>query len=112
MPEHLDDGVASTHFSYVFEPDEAMKRFRLGLLPEMHCWAAILGDDPAIVDLTTRFVVQNATEAGITWLAAHPPRYVWATSDTLPAESVYKPHPIAIAIALQAAKNLGIALSA
>jgi len=50
-----DDGVGPTHYSYVFEANSRMTALRLGqgMLPELHCWAAI-PQTGEIIDLTTR----------------------------------------------------------
>ncbi len=89
VPNHLDDGVSSTHFSYMWDPTNPLSRraLRMGMLPEVHVWVA----DPEaqeIIDLSTRGLKEQARNMGVTnWHTASPPRYFWVTLDE------YNKHP-------------------
>ncbi len=88
-----DDGVSPTHFSYVWEPDSEVTRamLRLNHMPEMHVWAAVPSRNE-IIDLTTRYLVEQAKHrAGLEWSAAPPPDFLWCRADALPAGVRYKP---------------------
>ena len=74
-----DDGVSSTHFSYVWEPDSKTSRFALafGALPEIHVWVGI-PETNEIVDLTTgKFPEACPVLLGEPWLGPRPPDYLW-----------------------------------
>lgn len=100
-PEN-DDGVCSTHFSYVFNRSDPFTKVRVaqGLLPEIHCWAAI-PDTGEIIDLTTRFLPFLCESTGLEWTNERPPDYFWGTADELPDRVLYQPCMTAIALALQ-----------
>ena len=98
-----DDGVSPTHFSYMWEPDSLMTKsmFEAGLMPEMHVWAAIPSENE-IVDLTTRYLVQQAKKrAALAWTAPPPPDFLWARADQLPSGVVYRPDFAATMLATQ-----------
>lgn len=95
-----DDGVCSTHFSYMWEPfsETTLRKIREGLLPEMHCWAAI-PETGELVDPSTRYLPsQCLITAGLEWTAPLPPDYLWA--DELPPAVVYRPDMLAIKLAI------------
>lgn len=101
-----DDGVSSTHFSYVWEPDSATTALRLqnNLLPEMHAWAAI-PDTQEIVDVTTKYLPRQCEErACLAWTAPQPPDFLWASADEWPDNVVYRPCILAIQCALNLLK--------
>lgn len=96
-----DDGVILTHFSYVWEDPEnimecAIRTFRYGHMPEIHCWAALV-DPPTLIDLTTGFLPQQCLSmTGLAWTAPDPPDHLWATVDEIPDGVVYIPNWTAI----------------
>lgn len=99
-----DDGVGPTHYSYVFEPGSMQTALQLarGELPEIHCWAAILGTQE-IIDPTTRHLHALCKLAlpGEEWSAEAPPAYFWGTAANLPDGWHYEPDARAIAIAFR-----------
>ena len=99
-----DDGVGPTHYSYVFEPGSMQTALQLarGELPEIHCWAAILGTQE-IIDPTTRHLHELCKLAlpGEEWSAEAPPAYFWGTAANLPNGWHYEPDARAIAIAFR-----------
>lgn len=103
----LDDGIAPTHFSYVWDMQHPASQAAMarGEMPEMHVWAAIPDKDaPAIVDLTTRFWPQQARRlAGLTWTADQPPEYLWGAP---PPSARYVPAEAATWLALMFAADL------
>lgn len=97
-----DDGVSPTHFGYLWEARSATTRERLalGLLPEIHVWAA-LPDRREIVDLTTRYLPQQARScAGLEWTAPPPPDYLWCDLGSLPDGVQYRADLTAVGAAL------------
>jgi len=94
-----DDGIIDTHFGYVFErSDRDRERFNRGLLPELHCWAAI-PDTGELIDLTTGYQMDQAREtAALDWPAPELPPYYWGR--VLPERWYYKPDLTAITLVL------------
>lgn len=96
-----DDGVCCTHFSYMWEPDnpQTMWRLTMGMLPEMHVWAA----DPErreIIDLTTRDLPQQCSElAHMDWPGDKPPDHLWCGFEGLPEGTHYTADRLATSIA-------------
>ena len=103
-----DDGVAGTHFGYVWEPNSyqtrltisRMKAGDLSTLPEMHVWAAdpSMGD---VVDLTSGlFPAQAMKISGMDWPGKLPPKHFWGSHGKLDKlNAVYESHPDAIQVA-------------
>lgn len=93
-----DDGHTPTHFSYVWDPDSPLSRAMLerGLLPEMHCWVSIPRTGE-VVDLTTRYLVFRAAQAGMKWTAPEPPPFLW--TDKLPDGVIYAADTLATTFA-------------
>ena len=86
-----DNGRGPTHFSYVWEPRSliSITAMRMGKLPEVHAWLGI-PKTREIVDLSTRFLVEQCTDtAGLEWKTDPPPDYLWA--DQLPDGVYYRP---------------------
>ena len=83
VPDHMDDGVIPTHFSYVFEEDAILTKVALaggGFMPEMHCWVADRRTKE-LADITTGHVPTQCTSlTGSDWLTPPPPAYVWGSS--------------------------------
>lgn len=97
-----DDGVCNTHFGYVFSDcEQTRQRFQACLLPEMHCWVALL-QERVIIDLTTRFWPQQCLESQkMDWPGDQPPPYLWTDSGgKLPPRVLYRPEPLACIMAL------------
>lgn len=94
-----DDGVSPTHFSYMFNAQEAVPRFIQGLLPEMHVWA--ITEAIELVDLTTGYQCQQAIIIGnFKWdKELIPPVYLWCPVKNIPRQFVYSPSPVASAMA-------------
>jgi hypothetical protein len=92
-----DDGVSATHFSYEFEPGPAMQRFLDGLFPEMHVWAVVESPEE-IVDLTTRFLPQQAKSlCNFEWESQFaPPEYFWSRPEGLAPRFIYRAEPRAV----------------
>ena len=95
VPGALDDGKSPTHLSYDWQGmsrDEIDARYlSLGILPEMHVWAAV-PEFGLIVDMTTRFVPVVAAKHGVRWLAEKPPACLWACAlSELPDGWSYNP---------------------
>jgi hypothetical protein len=105
--EHQDDGVSSTHFSYVWEHSPTtMSRISQGLLPEMHAWCAI-PETNEIIDMTTIFApIQCKKMIGEDWPGPRLPAYIWATPDNLPDNVIYKPYQTATILAMRYASSL------
>jgi len=87
-----DDGRIDTHFAYTWSPTAPASRAALarGTLPEIHVWCG-LPDTQELLDFSTRHFRQAARAAGLEWTAPDPPRFVWATADTMPDWTVYTP---------------------
>jgi hypothetical protein len=93
-PSWVDDGVSSTHFSYMFNKAEARARLAQGLSPEMHAWAAIPLGRGIFIDWTTRYQpVQCQRILGIPWGAPPPPEYLWCGPEGIPDGVRYRPDP-------------------
>lgn len=100
--EEDDDGVASTHFGYVWSPNEEASRKAIaeGFMPEMHVWAGI-PEDQVLVDLTTGFWPEQAKLlGGFDWRAGLPPKYYWGPGEDL-VEGRYTPEIGAFRAAIQ-----------
>ena len=106
---YQDDGVSSTHFSYVWEHSmTTMNRIKQGLLPEMHAWCAI-PETNEIIDMTTCFAaVQCKKTIGAEWPGPVLPPYIWATPEKLPDGVIYKPYATATAIAMKHVSTLDL----
>lgn len=81
-----DDGVSPTHFSYVWDPEEATKYVLRGTFPEVHVWLAFRSEespDGVIVDPTTGTWPDRAKAAGLLWTAEPPPDCLWASPEDL-----------------------------
>jgi hypothetical protein len=95
VPPELDDGVSPDAFSYDFTADPG--RLMAGLLPEMHCWAAVPATGE-LIDVTTCFQPgQCRSIMGMDWPGPPPLDFVWA--DRLPPGCYYRPDPLAIKVA-------------
>lgn len=84
LPEQ-DDGKTSTHFSYMWTPNETPSRIAMesGRLPEMHVWAAI-PFTKEIVDMSTKsWPDQARLLARLDWPGTVPPDFFWGTADDL-----------------------------
>jgi hypothetical protein len=97
VPPELDDGVSPNAFSYEFLADARCHRWlAAGMLPEMHCWAAVPATGE-LIDVTTCFQPgQCRSITGMDWPGPPPPDFVWA--DRLPPGCYYRPDPLAIKI--------------
>ena len=99
LPRHLDDGVSSTHFGYVFEADVAKVRFAQGWLPEVHVWV-VVPETETLIDMTTAY--QPAQCRKMIGKEFHPesvpPPYFWDKFDRLPDWWRYKADAVAIAM--------------
>ena len=102
-----DDGERATHFSYIFEPEVAIRRYCLGKLPEMHCWVG-LPDSNEIVDMTAGFQPQQAREtAGLQYWnpELYLPEVLWCKCDSLPKGVRYMPDRVATIMAAKMAST-------
>ena len=101
VPPELDDGVCSTHFSYVWEERSrtTLRMIAAGSMPEMHVWVAIPRLQE-IVDLTTGYQVKQCENLlGVDWLSVSPPKYLWSHVNEI--EKIhYEPSLSAIELAL------------
>jgi hypothetical protein len=103
-----DDGVAMTHFSYLWTPEEpaSQRAMRLGIMPEMHVWAA----DPEaneIIDFTSGFFPEQAKAlVGFDWPGDLPPKYLWANTKDIPRGVQYRADIDAIKLAFSFAVEL------
>jgi len=100
VTEEQDDGVSSTHFSYVWEPNHKNSRFAavFGRLPELHVWVG-LPDTQELVDLTVRNFPKACLQVlGEPWLGPHPPDYLWQSEP--PERVVYEANEAATFYAL------------
>lgn len=99
VPVELDDGVSSTHFSYVYTPGARPPRPEC--LPEMHVWIA-LPDMGEIVDFSTGRLAELCEKTcGDKWLSPPPPDYVWANANSTPDGFVYIPNIYAISLVVE-----------
>lgn len=95
-----DDGVIHTHFSYMWDWEEAKNRMKQGLMPEFHAWVAVLTDPPEIVDVTTCYLPAQALElANLIWTAPAPPDFLWGGEEDIPDGVRYRPDVKAIQVA-------------
>lgn len=88
-----DDGIRMSHFSYKWEWDSIVTRYRMAIdvLPEIHAWCGIV-ETREIIDLTTGFFPQLcAKTSGLEWIGVKPPAYLWARIDMLPPRVYYIP---------------------
>lgn len=92
-----DDGKVMTHFGYEWAPKDEMsiRAAELGLLPEMHAWAAI-GETRELVDLSTGGLVTQAALFHYDWPGDPPPKYLWCTEAEFPKGVIYRPDMDAI----------------
>jgi hypothetical protein len=103
-----DDGKIMTHFGYLWSPHEpaSQRALALGVMPEMHVWAA----DPEaneIIDFSTGFFPEQAKAlVGMDWPGDPPPTYLWSGPTTMPRGAQYEPNIDAIKFALLAAAKL------
>ena len=89
VPDHLDDGVSPTHYSYVYEGWTTNE----DVLPEIHCWVAIkAGDNFFIVDSTTVHLPTLSESIGMTWRTPPPPPCLWTNVKALPKGWLYEPN--------------------
>jgi hypothetical protein len=88
-----DDGIISTHFSYMWSPGDPISAFSvaLGNLPEMHCWIGLLKEQE-IVDFSIRYLKTAATTLGVKWTATDPPPYLWCSVNDIPDDVWYIPN--------------------
>ncbi len=105
LTEEQDDGRPETasHFSYVFEPLEALRHLMAGRMPEVHAWTVLVrksNHTVDLIDITTRHLVTQAKSNGWDWPGDVPPDFFWCnvkTGDRLmdnwPDRVVYKAHP-------------------
>jgi hypothetical protein len=93
MTRAEDDGQVSTHFAYMWAPEDPRSRAALaaGRLPEIHAWVG-LPDTQELIDFSTRHLKDAARAAGLDWTADDPPPFVWARPDALPDWVVYTPN--------------------
>lgn len=104
IPDHMDDGVTPTHYSYVYEgwntPDP-------NILPELHCWVAVISyEGDFIVDSTTAYLPSLSESIGLKWQSPSPPKCLWADAKQIPAGWVYKPDPFACGKVYQLAMSM------
>lgn len=76
-----------------------------GILPEMHCWAA-LPHEGVIFDPTTAWVKDLADESGIPWTNPEPPESFWCDVETLPDGWMYVADRRATVLAYQLADKM------
>lgn len=109
-----DDGVAPTHFGYVWERDSLVTHSMIAqqLMPEIHVWAAIPTRNE-IVDVTTCYLIRQAKHrACIEWTATAPPDFLWVRADQIPDRVIYQPDYDATRLAVQMlARSGGLRLS-
>lgn len=93
-----DDGRpgTATHFSHEFDVTEALPWVRRGMVPEWHCWVAVLvprsGGVVELADPTTGAWPEKCLAAtGLDWPGDRPPPYLWCRSDELPPRVCYAP---------------------
>jgi hypothetical protein len=88
VPHELDDGVSSTHFSYMWSDKRDMIFNPSGELPEIHVWVG-LPEQNEIVDFSTGGFKKRAIEHhGLPWLGPDPPLYLWGPP---PDRTIYHP---------------------
>lgn len=97
-----DDGIRSTHFSYMWEPDseQTLRRIAAGLLPELHVWVGVPSTQE-LIDVTTVFQPEQAmATAGLSW---HGPTYdyIWCHAAETPTGVLYAPSLSAIKVAVE-----------
>lgn len=101
VPEEHDDGISPTHYSYECEitPRSLMEMITIGVLPEMHVWAAIPNTNE-VIDLTTRYLPELSASAGLKCQIDYPP-YVWENVRVLSDMGMYyKPTMAATQLAM------------
>lgn len=73
------DGVQNTHLSFMWNGDpetQIQHGLANGNLPEMHCWVVDLKTEE-FIDFSAGHLRTYAEEAGLTWTANDPPKYIW-----------------------------------
>jgi hypothetical protein len=104
------DSAEHPQFGYSYEPGQHnVERIKQGLLPEMHCWCALVEPRPTIIDITTSyFPEQCRLTANLPWDGPTPPEYVWhEVLEPFPLRGVvYEPQIEATAIALAAVRHM------
>ena len=108
--EEDDDGVSATHFSYTFEPSEALPMFASQGHCEMHVWN-YLPDTKELVDMSAQYQAQQAQELmGRTFhpsLEMREPLWVVpAAENGFGSRFYYEPHPLAMRIAESAVREV------
>ena len=106
LPVEKDDGLAMTHFAYVWENDHQKNVAAIkghGVLPEVHYWIA-LRNPYQLIDVTTCFLKQQCkTHGGMEWLMPDPPPYIWTLESEFPADGSihYTPDMHAIVLGMK-----------
>lgn len=97
-----DDGASVTHFSYMFDQTEALKRLQQGLWPEMHAWN-YLRDTKEIVDLSLKYQPEQALRlGGFVWQPEFAvPDYLWTQPEALTDRTIYRAELVACMLALK-----------
>lgn len=90
IPPHLDDGVVSTHFSYVWSADSLLSKsmIMMNAMPEMHVWAA-MPDKEIVIDMTCGLQKEQAALRSMEWLDDTTPDVIWGNP-----KEVFKDHGI------------------
>jgi hypothetical protein len=98
-----DDGTGPTHFGYEFDLRDPLSAACLmnGILPEIHCWAAIPASGE-LIDLTTGHqpTLMRVVLPGEEWSDAPLPGHFWGKAGALPERWRYAPNAQAIQVAL------------
>lgn len=113
LAHDLDDGRPGTptHYSYEFHAREFKGHIAAGRFPEIHCWCALPDypsrENPTIIDMTTKYLVQNAAESGLEWLHTFPPEYLWEPASEIdPDDYCYTADILATMYALACIKEI------
>jgi hypothetical protein len=89
VPDHLDDGVIPTHYSYQYDPHSVWTMD--GPIPEVHCWTMAMWQGHAVlIDLTTPYVPDLCEGIGVKWRTPRPLSYLWAYRHQIPKGWVYE----------------------
>lgn len=85
-----DDGTSATHWGFEWEPGhpKSIKQRAADLLPEMHCWLALI-ETNEVIDFSTHTFPDVARTMGFFWKCEPPPDFIWGTADKIPARFYY-----------------------
>ena len=119
LPRDQDDGDAQTltHFGYDWKNNDPVitkQRLSMGMLPEMHVWAACPGESLLIDAATRHFPGQCKQLTGMEWRSPRPPDCLWVETNKgkWEVDAIYHPEFFACGITVAIEKRTRLVLEA